>query len=149
MAKPLTPTTYGRRIYLTFYSPGAKLVEDGPDEIPEISRIRLRPACRDRRKKFSVAKALARARANPKTNWGQRAAEAVCDAGNAGKISKKIWPVGKYAIFGKTIWLTRSGGRHPCFVFRTKTGFDVYHSSWFTNEIGPKDACFIYFDPDK
>ena len=75
-----------------------------------ISRIQLLPALQPGDGDvIRFGEACDRAEANPETSWGQRAAFAVRDAGNRGEISKEVWPVGVYAVFGNEASV-RGGG---------------------------------------
>ena len=126
----LTPTTYGTAIMPPF--DGAILDEDGPgDETFDVSRLMLIPILKDEENQTTVKEAVRKGQANSGTNWGERAAFVVREAGNAGKISLEVWPVGCYALFTKTIWRDRDDSRYAWCVFRSEGGFTCGYR-WFT-----------------
>ncbi len=131
---PLTPTTYGLAILPPFAN--AELVADGPgDDTLNLATMRLLPILRNEENgRISFEEAVRRSTVNPQTNWGQRAASAVRDSGNAGKISLEVWPVGLYAICGKTVWRRRDGYRYALCVIRCGDGF-YYSYRWFADDV--------------
>jgi hypothetical protein len=124
----LTPTTYGLEIQPPFG--GCVLVEDGPgDDLLDISQLELLPILNEGEKFIFFQEAVSRSK-----DWGQRAAFALRDAGNAGKISKEVWPVGQYVVCGKTIWRGPRGLRYGWFVDRDEGGFYCV-CDWFDGEV--------------
>lgn len=133
----LLPTRYGAVIAAPF--DGAELIADGSDDelIAGIDRgIKLSAILTDRDGTYiSFEEACKRGSANPATNWGQRAAFALRDAGNADKISKKVWPVGKYVVCGKTRWRDpQDGNVYAWFVIRLGDGFSCDYI-WFDDNV--------------
>ena len=129
----LTPMTYGAVITPPF--DGAELIADGSDEelIAGIDRgIKLSDILtKSDGDHISFKEACKRGTVNPATNWGQRAAFALRDAGNAGKFSKSVWPVGKYVVCGKARWRNpQYGDVYAWCVVRNEDGFSCY-SYWF------------------
>lgn len=140
----LMPTRYGSEITPPF--PGAELIADGAGDeelIAGIDRIKLTDILTAQDSTYiSYEEACKRGSANPATNWGQRAAFALRDAGNAGKISKEVWQVGKYVVCGKTRWRRpRFGGVYAWYVFRGVGGFGC-SCDWFGGYVG-RDGRFV------
>ncbi|PIR86838.1 MAG: hypothetical protein COU11_03200 [Candidatus Harrisonbacteria bacterium CG10_big_fil_rev_8_21_14_0_10_49_15] len=112
-----------------------------------ISRIQLLPALQPGDGDvIRFGEACDRAEANPETSWGQRAAFAVRDAGNRGEISKEVWPVGVYAVFGKTRWRSPRNGRVCAwYVIRDGDGFDC-DDVWVDNFVDARGR-FLSLEP--
>ncbi len=113
---------------------GAILHVDSPDSEPfDVSRLQLVPILRGAENAISAEEAMRRGQANPATNWGQRAVEAVWAA--RGSIPKSAWPVGQHALFIRTIW---RDGIDDCFFWYVFRGADGWRSScyWCHSGVG-------------
>lgn len=135
----LLPTRYGSEIPPPLKD--GELIADGAGDeelIAGIDRIKLDPILTAADGSYiSFEEACNRGTKNPATNWGQRAAFALRDAGNAGKISKEVWPVGEEVICGKTRW--RSPPDHyvyAWYVIRNEDRFDCYCRSFGSHVLG-------------
>ncbi len=128
---------FGQRIFPPFN--GAELVADGPGDeelVAGIDRLKLVDILTGPGDDYiSFKEACKRGSANPATNWGQRAAFALRDAGNAGMISTEVFPVGEYVVFPKTRWLDPQRDRICVWVVvRSEGGFSCdYH--WFGTSV--------------
>lgn len=148
LAGVLIPTTYGPAISPPFN--GAELIADGPGDaelVAGIARIKLLPILTvGDRESIRFEEACRRGSANPATNWGQRAAFALRDAGNAGKISKEVWPVGQYVVCPRTHWRDPQYG-FVCVwdVYRDEGGFFCRYR-WFGNSVD-RDGRFVSLGP--
>lgn len=125
----LTPTTFGPEIQPPFKD--AVLVEDGPgDDSLDISELKeLLPILNEGEEIISFQEAVSRSK-----DWGQRAAFALRDARNAGKISKEVWPVGTYIVCGKTVWRRPDGRYYGWYVYRIEVGFYCDYV-WFDDKV--------------
>lgn len=143
----LLSTRYGAVITPTF--DGAELIADGSDDelIAGIDRgIKLSDILTKSDGDYvSFEEACKRGSVNPATNWGQRAAFALRDAGNAGKFSKSVWPVGKYVVCGKTRWRNPLDGLvFAWYVIRSEDGFRCDYR-WFGHSVGRRGQ-FVSLD---
>ncbi|MDO8584907.1 MAG: hypothetical protein Q7R85_02160 [bacterium] len=127
---PLTPTTFGPLIQPPFVDEGGwDLIADGPDEL-DIANVRQLPMLEGDETVIKYEEAVRRSR-----EFGQRAAFRIRDAGNAGKISKEVFPVDTYAPCGKTVWRHRQGGRcYAWYVDRDASGFCCL-CGWFSDVV--------------
>lgn len=124
----LTPTTFGSAIQPPF--DGCVLVEDGPgDELPDLSQLELQPILQGEEASISFKEAVSRSK-----DWGQRAALALRDAGNADQIPESVWKVGEYVVCGKTVWRRPYGPSCAWYVFRSEFGFYCYYV-WFAGAV--------------
>ena len=129
----LTPTTHGPAIEPPFN--GAVLIEDGVDPDFDISCLKLLPVegC------ATVEEIVCLGQSKPETNWSQRVALKVYAAGNAGQISKEVWPVGVCAYFTKTVWRGPAGrDRYVWYVIRYEDGF-YCDCLWFDYDVDSDD----------
>lgn len=133
----LTPTRFGPAISPPF--PSAELIADGPGDeelVANIGQLKLVNILEPGDPEYiSFEEACRRGSINPATNWGQRAAFALRDAGNAGKISEEIWSVGTYVVCPKTHWRgPGSGSVYAWYVIRNEDGFNCNYN-WFGNNV--------------
>jgi len=140
----LVPTRYGSEISPPL--PGAELIADGAGDeelIAGIDRIKLTNILTKQDGAYiSFEEACKRGSANPATNWGQRAAFALRDAGNAGRISLETWPVGKYVPCPKTRWRNpQDGNVYVWCVIRSELGFGC-GCDWFGDSVD-SDGQFV------
>ena len=129
---PLTPTTFGLEITPPFPDEGGwDLIADGPgDELLDITKMQQSPILVGDEPVITMEEA-----ANRSKDWGQRAAFALRDAGNAKKISEEVFPVGTYGVCGKTQWRHRRSGKvYAWYVYRNASGFYCDYG-WFSDDV--------------